>query len=640
MADIFMGYILTNGKQPLSSVKNKDNWLPEPPESHDYAGILRENIIQLDFDSDEEFNIILKIVDRYKLKCDILKTSRGGHLYFINDIVQTQSVAVFNAVGLKCDIGLGSKNRIVPLRVTKDEILTKIINGVETEVTTRKTVDREWLQTYEQLDTLPAYFRPIGKKDYELPKSNTRNQTMFNYILTLQVHNFSKSEVRQTIKIINDFIVYERLPDKDVDTITRDDAFSEEIFFNERGNFLHDRFGNYMLTNANIMKLDEQVCIYTDDFIYSNNPDDFEKAMLKKIPSLKDSQRKEVYKYITLKVVKKGEYASPRYLGLKSSILDIESKEEIPYSPNWIINNRINYNYNPEAYSEVMDKTLNKVACNDPQIRSLIEEMIGYTLYRKNSMQVAFILTGEGSNGKSTILNVIKKLLGKQNYTSLDLRELEDTFKPSELYNKLANIGDDISPKYLDNSSVFKKVVTGESFIAQRKYAQPFELESYATQIFCANELPPVNDRSDGFSRRLVIVPFNANFKRTDPDYDPFVEEKLMEESAMEYLLKISIEGLQRVIMGRGFTKSDVGEKEKSEYLIYNNNVLEWLETEPKIENESTNDVYMAYQVWCARSGCKPVKKVNLSKEIKKYLHLTSKPRHIDGKTCRVYEKE
>ena len=178
-------------------------------------------------------------------------------------------------------------------------------------------------------------------------------------------------------------------------------------------------------------------------------------------------------------------------------------------------------------------------------------------------MQSCFILTGEGSNGKSTILNVIKKLLGRENYTSLDLRELEDTFKPAELYNKLANIGDDISAKFLESSSVFKKVVTGESFVVQRKYAQPFSLECYATQIFCANELPQVKDKSDGFARRLVVIPFNAKFTKQDPDYDPFIEDKLLGDEAIEYLLKISIEGLQRVLINKGFTKSDSAEKEK-----------------------------------------------------------------------------
>lgn len=615
--------------------------LDTPPENHDYVGVLYEDIIQLDFDDENTSKIAMEIVNEYKLRCDVLKTNRGVHLYFKNDPnIKNQGVAIFNAIGLKCDVGLGSKNRVVPLRITKDIETIRIVDGEEIVSTTKQIIQREWLQTYTEIDLIPPYFRPIGKNDYELPKCNTRNQTLFNYILTLQLHGFTKDEIRKTIKIINKYILYEPLSDREIDIITRDEAFSEELFFDEHKKFLHDRFGNYMLTNSNIVKIDQQIHIYTDDNLYSNDPNEFEKQMLHKIPSLKDAQRKEVYKYITLKCAKEAEFSNARYVGLKNTILDIETMEEFPYSPQWIINNRINYEYNPNAYHKLMDDTLNKVCCHDQQIRALLEEMIGYTLYRKNLMQSCFILTGEGSNGKSTILNCIKKLIGKQNYTSLDLRELEETFKPAELYNKLANIGDDISAKYLDNSSVFKKVVTGESFIVQRKYAQPFELECYATQIFCANELPQVHDKSDGFSRRIVIVPFNASFSKKDPDYDPFIEDKLLTDEAIQYLLAIAIEGLRRVIFNRGFTKSNVGEAEKTEYIKLNNNVIEWFEYEPKIENESIQDVYLAYQVWCSQNGCIPVKKLNFSKEIKKQYGLVSKTRYIDKKSVRVYGRD
>ncbi len=192
----------------------------------------------------------------------------------------------------------------------------------------------------------------------------------------------------------------------------------------------------------------------------------------------------------------------------------------------------------------------------------------------------------------------------------------------------------------METSSVFKKVVTGESFIAQRKYAQPFELESYATQIFCANELPPVRDKSDGFNRRIIIVPFGARFSKTDPDYDPFIEDKLLSDEAMEYLLKLGIEGLRRVLIEKSFTVSDKGESEKEEYVKSNNNVLVWLDDEPKIENESIGDIYLQYSVWCTQNGCSPVKKINLSKEIRKRCGLVSKPKYIDGKTVRVYVRE
>ena len=637
--NLFKGYILSKNKVPLDSVKTSV-LLKQPPADHDYVGVLFEDIIQLDFDDEETSKVVLDIVKEYKLHCDILKTSRGIHLYFKTDpIVKSQSVGTYNALGFKCDIGLGSKDRVVPLRTTKEVETKKIIDGVEVPTTTTVTVQREWLQTYTELETLPPFFRPIGKKDFELARSNARNQTLFNYILTLQYNGFSKEEVRRTIKIINKFVVYEPLTDKEIDTITRDEAFSEELFFDDQ-RFLHDRFGNYMLTNSNILIIDNQPHIYTDKSLYSNDPMEFEKQMLHKIPSLKDNQRKEVYKYIALKCAKTGEFANPKYIGLKSSVLDLESMEEFPYSPKWIINNRIDYEYDPVIYSEIMDKTLDKVCCYDPEIRVLLEEMIGYTLYRKNSLQSCFILTGEGSNGKSTILNCIKRLIGKGNYTSLDLRELEETFKPAELYNKLVNIGDDISAKYMDNSSVFKKVVTGESFIVQRKYAQPFELECYATQIFCANEIPQVHDKSDGFTRRIVIVPFNARFTKADADYDPFIEDKLMTPEALQYMLKIAIDGLRRVIINKGFSKSREGDLEKAEYMKLNNNIIEWVESEPHIQNESINDVYLQYQVWCVQSGCNAVKKLNFSKELKKKYGYESKTKTINGKSVRIYDKE
>ena len=640
--DLFRGYLPAEGKRPLLSVRERSNWLSEPPVTGDYVGILREDIIQLDADTKEASDKMLEIVNQYKLRCNILKTDRGHHFYFKDDgWVKSQSVATYNAVGVPCDFGLGNKNRVVPLRITREVITKRIIDGIEQEIKTTQTIQREWVQTYSELDELPPFFRPISSHNPEFEKTRERNQTLFNYILKLQTFGFSRDEIRKTIRVINYHMLYEPLPDKEIDTITREEAFSEEMFYNEKGQFLHDRFGNYMLANSNIMLLDNQVCVYTTENIYSNNPEEFERIMVGKIPSLKESQRKEVYKYIVLKVTKKGEYANPKYIGLKNSILDVETGEEFPYSPSFIINNKIDVEYNPNAYHELMDKTLDKVCCYDPEVRALLEEMVGYTLYRKNSMQVAFILTGEGSNGKSTILNVIKKLLGKQNYTSLDMREMEETFKPAELYNKLANIGDDISAKFMETSSVFKKVVTGESFVAQRKYAQPFELESYATQIFCANELPNVGDRSDGFHRRLVIIPFNATFSKTDPDYDPFIEEKLMTEEALQYLLKIGIEGLKRVIINKSFTKSAKSDMEKNEYLMDNNNVLQWFnDAEPKLENESSTDIYTQYQLWCARNGVRPVKKMTVSKEIKKQYGLVTKPQSIDGKVVRVYVKE
>ena len=160
------------------------------------------------------------------------------------------------------------------------------------------------------------------------------------------------------------------------------------------------------------------------------------------------------------------------------------------------------------------------------------------------------------------------------------------------------DLGDDISSKFLEGSSVFKKCVTGESFMVARKYCDPFQLESYATQIFCANEMPQVKDKSDGFTRRLMIIPFNAKFSYQDADYDPFVEDKLNTDESIEYLLKLALEGLKRVINRNKFTKPEIGEHEKEEYVMSNNNVIEWLSEIKKLKER----VFLMY-IWHTKFG-------------------------------------
>ena len=69
--NLFRGYLPSRNKVPMASVKDPSNWLENPPIDSDYVGILKENIIQLDFDSPEDSEKIMKIVSDYKLKCDV-----------------------------------------------------------------------------------------------------------------------------------------------------------------------------------------------------------------------------------------------------------------------------------------------------------------------------------------------------------------------------------------------------------------------------------------------------------------------------------------------------------------------------------------------------------------------------------------
>ena len=272
----------------------------------------------------------------------------------------------------------------------------------------------------------------------------------------------------------------------------------------------------------------------------------------------------------------------------------------------------------------------------DAELRRSLEEAVGYILLRRNELGKCFILTGSGSNGKSTFIDMLKHFLRVENYSALSLDEIGQRFKTAEIFGKLANLGDDISNQYLDDNAVFKKLVTGETVNVERKGKDPFEFNCYAKIVFSANQLPRINDTTDGLMRRLVIMPFKAKFSSKDADFDPFIKDKLLTNSAMQYLLRIGIEGLKRVLKNKEFTLPTVVKRELAEYETINNPVIAFLEEDPKIENETSSDVYFKYQKWCYENGLKPLSHALFSHQLRKRGYDT-KVKRIDGKNIRVF---
>ncbi|EJE7236749.1 DNA primase, partial [Clostridium botulinum] len=284
------------------------------------------------------------------------------------------------------------------------------------------------------------------------------------------------------------------------------------------------------------------------------------------------------------------------------------------------------------------DKTLDKICCKDKQLRLLIEEMIGYTLFRRNELGKAFILTGGGSNGKSTLLEVLNELLGEENISSVSLEELNHRFKTFQLEGKLANIGDDISNKYIEDNSTFKKLVTGEKVNVEKKGRDPFDFKNYSKLIFSANELPRINDLSGGLKRRLIFIPFNATFSKKDKDYDPFILDKLTSHESMGYLLKLALQGLNRVLINHSFTHAEVCNQVWEEYEAINNPVVGFLE-DNDIENEPVKEIYLRYSAWCSENGLKSVSKPVFGREVKKQGYNSDSVIRVNRKQKRIYKK-
>lgn len=623
---LYKGYVLTKNKQCIEKIKGRRNFktLDEVKNEPEYAGIIGNDTILVDIDEKYQSEILMNIVEDMQLDCKVIQTTRGRHFLFKNSDVNKNGTHLKLACGLEADIKIGNNQY---------EVLK--YNGVERFV--------EWdVEEGVDYQELPKFLIPIKSNvDFlNMSEGEGRNNELFKYILALNKAGFTKTETRDCINIINKYVLKEPLTEEEIETITRDDAFPATTFF-DGSKFLHNNFATFIKNNNHIKRINGQLHVY-DNGIYIEGSRQIEAAMIKHLPILTAKQRTEVIKYLDIICPVSENIAPANYIAFNNGIYDMASDKLIPFSPDFIITNKIPHNYNSSAYSELLDKTLNKIACNDNQIRLLLEECIGYLFYRRNELSKSFILTGKGANGKSTFLDLIKDILGNKNYSALDLNQLDERFSVATMGGMLANIGDDISDDFLQGSAVanFKKVVSGNQVKAEIK-GDPniLFLKLFVKLIFSANDIPKMKDKTGAVLRRLVIIPFNATFNVDDPDFDPFITYKLKSEDVMEYAINLGIEGLKRVLKNNDFTKSDKVQKELSDYEVSNNPIILFLQDKElcEIENQPTKEVYRAYRMFCVENGFNEMTLANFSKEINKRLNLTTIRKRINGKLMYVF---
>ena len=624
----FRGFVETKNKKCIEKFKGRTDFktFEQVQSLPEYAGILAAETILIDVDDFEASEILFKVVKEYVLTCRVYRTSRGKHFLFKNSGVPTNKTGCKLAIGLTADIKIGTRNSYEVLKYDNQnrEILYDTAEN-------------------EEAQQLPRWLFPVKSKMefLNMETGDGRNQGLFNYILTLQSNDFSVEEARETIRIINKFVLKVPLSDDEIETVLRDDAFKKPVFF-MGSTFLFDKFATFLKNNNHIIKINNQLHIYKNG-IYISGLAEIEAEMIQHIPGLNRAKRTEVLAYLDILIRENSKAEDANLIAFENGLYNIVDDSFVEFTPEHIITNKIRWKYNPEAYSELADKTLNKIACNDPQIRALLEEAIGYCFYRRNELGKAFILTGDKSNGKSTFLSMVQCLLGDENISSLDLKELGDRFKTAEMFGKLANIGDDIGDEFIANPAIFKKLVTGERVSAERKGQNPFEFNNYSKLLFSANNIPRIKDKTGAVQRRLTIIPFDARFSANDPDFNPYIKHLLKTDEVMEYLINLGIAGLKRVLLNRKFTGSTKVQKAMDEYEENNNPIIgffrECEDEEFQIENEPTNVVYKRYQEYCLANSLQPMSNIEFSKQVNRILNMRVENKWLNGKKHRIFIK-
>ena len=676
---IYRGYVRLKGKSagegsklPAQKLKNADG-TPATYLTYEqvkvfdtYAGVLGENTVVLDVDEMDAAERLLRFIQDYntseednkdnQIKTYVLKTDRGMHFYFANngemDKCRTKYMI---AIGLLADFKIGVKIAIDAIKMEgKDP--RPVIYDTATHLSNGEV----------ELSTIPKWFQPVKQNAHSFTHSfcdgeameGNRNDTLFRYILTLRNSGFSKEDIQSIIGIINSYILETPLSADEIATIVRDEAIPESKqadnsekckkgseFFTDKGFFLIDNYVHFLINEYHIKKINGSLHVY-DGKTYVTGKDCIEGCILDTLSNTTVSRRNEIRAMLEVIYNRSHQMESQvdkDHICFNNGLYSISKKCLVPHNPDIITTNCIPWDYDPNAYDKDNDKVLNKLAVNNIEIRHLIEEAIGICFYKPSQLARLIIIVGETHNGKSTFFNMLKHVLGIGNYSSLQLKELSARFKTARLSGVLANIGDDIDEEYIPDTSVLKKLTTGEDVTAENKGETPYTFRSYAKLLFSANVVPRIGSGNDwaAVKRRLLIIPFNAVISKTDPDYMPFIEDILLTEQGAQYLINVGLKGLHRILDNKGFTNCEICDNALKQIEENNNPLYNFLQDceadDYNIINAATSTVYDKYKLYCVKSGYKACAINEFTRRVKRELHCDTKRMRIPGRSERPY---
>lgn len=226
--------------------------------------------------------------------------------------------------------------------------------------------------------------------------------------------------------------------------------------------------------------------------------------------------------------------ARPELLACENGVVDLRTGTIRPGEPGDFLTAGCDLPFDPNAPAPRWTHFLAEVFEGKPEMISFIQRAAGYTATGEVTEQVLFLLHGAGANGKSTLLDMLRTVLGPALAGAPRFEAFEDGARGDAFRDRadlpgkrLAVVSETPEGRAFDAAGL-KAWTGGEPVTTAKKYGQPFSFAPTAKLWFATNHLPRVRDDSEGFWRRMITIPFTASFMGAN--CDPRLKDKLLAE--------------------------------------------------------------------------------------------------------------
>lgn len=494
---------------------------------------------------------IKEMIKRFDIKTQIVWTTRGAHLYYKMPMEFTKAVQGVNPLGFKQEMKTAKNTKAITVKI--DGVLRETDNfGVREE--------------------LPWFF--MDRKKYPvdmtgMSENDGRNNSLFSHRMRLG----NKPEVRKIIMFINECVFAEPLTDQEVEAIIARPAVDSKLS--------PSREASSMIAKQYRTVIWQNRIYWYDGSKYNSDADDLtlKQMIMMKYPDQETRFCEEVIRQIRILSDHKGE----EQFAIKFNngfLLDGEfykSKGYADFTPYYI-----NVDYDPEAEPvSIVDEYLDNVADHDESYRLMLIEAMGYPMVTDveaiRAIGKFFFFRGNGSNGKGTMLQIMKRIYSPENCTSCSPRELADERYICTLIGKLVNLGDDIEPDAINNKTMraLKNIATADTFEMRELFKQSISGTITAKLFFTTNTEIKTFEKNYAYKRRVMWLPMFNKVERPDPKFI----SKITSPAALRYWIRLMVEGYQRLMKNGKFTYCERIAEFNEEYHKNNNYMTAFVES-------------------------------------------------------------
>lgn len=321
--------------------------------------------------------------------------------------------------------------------------------------------------------------------------------------------------------------------------------------------------------------------------------------------------------------------------------LELETGNFRDHNPNDYCSMQVSYPYNPNATYSAWTRFINDITAGDPKSQELLQFIPGYALMQDCRHEKIFVLSGNGSNGKSKYLEILRQLFGFENVSHLQPRALLDKFKLIYFRESILNIAGEIRSDLRDVEELMKSIASGEPQMACYKSKDYVTFTPRTKMIFATNNQLASGDTSDGLTRRLVMVDFKVSFVDNPDPSDPYQRQKnihILDELTSELnsggIFNWAYEGYKLLQAVGYFTETNDQTQLLQEFKRSSNPILVfWEESEHRPAEYEYPQAYSDYCKWCLENGYKPSTSQKFHAEYRK---VTAKYYEPDIRSVRV----